>query len=62
MGNLLNSLSKELQLKLKDFKVSSITIEYNEVNTVSRYCLDSSYLFAIEMGLIELGYEINLLI
>lgn len=51
MTNLINTLSKELQNKLKDFKVSSVFIVYGEVNTVSEYDLDYSYILAIEKEL-----------
>jgi hypothetical protein len=57
--NLLNTLSIELQSKLNDFKVSSVTVEYNEVNTKSEYDLDMSFYTAIENELIGLGHNIE---
>tara|TARA_R110000782_G_scaffold255292_1_gene344050 strand:- start:345 stop:524 length:180 start_codon:yes stop_codon:yes gene_type:complete len=57
--NLLNTLSIELQSKLNDFKVSSVTVEYNEVNTRSEYDLDMSFYTAIENELTLLGHNIQ---
>jgi hypothetical protein len=59
MLNLLDTLSKELQAKLADFVVSSVTVEYNEVNVRSEYDMDSSYYEAIERELVELGHNIE---
>jgi len=59
MKNLLNTLSNELQSKLADFKVSSVSVEYNEVNTISQYDMDMSYHTAIEKELIALGHNIE---
>ena len=59
MTNLLNTLSSELQNKLNDFKVYSVTVEFNEVNTKSEYDLDNSYIVAIEKELIALGHNIE---
>lgn len=57
--NLLNTLSIELQSKLNDFKVLSVTVEYNEVNTRSEYDMDMSFYTAIENELIALGHNIE---
>jgi excinuclease UvrABC helicase subunit UvrB len=57
--NLLNTLSNELQAKLNDFNVSSVTVEYNEVSTRSEYDLDMSFYTAIENELIALGHNIE---
>lgn len=59
MLNLLDTLSKELQAKLADFVVSSVTVEYNEVNVRSEYDMDSSYYEAIERELVALGHNIE---
>ena len=59
MKNLLNTLSTELQAKLNDFKVTNVFVVYNEVNTVSEYDLDYSYITAIENELIALGHNIE---
>lgn len=59
MKNLLNTLSIELQAKLNDFKVTNVFVVYNEVNTVSEYDLDYSYITAIENELIALGHNIE---
>ena len=59
MTNLLSTLSKTLQAKLSDFGVSTVSVEYNEVNTVSNYDLDYSYITAIENELIAQGYSIE---
>ena len=59
MKNLLNTLSTELQAKLNDFKVTNVFVVYNEVNTVSEYDLDYSYINAIENELIALGHNIE---
>ena len=59
MTNLLSTLSTKLQSKLNDFGVTSVSVEYNEVNTVSNYDLDYSFISAIENELIQQGHEIN---
>jgi len=46
--NLLNRLSQGLQNKLSDYKVSNVFVEYGEVNVVSEYDLDYSFIEAIE--------------
>lgn len=48
MENLLKTLSKELQSKLADYNVSTIFIEHDELNIVSEYDLDQSFIAAIE--------------
>jgi ribosome-binding factor A len=57
MENLLNKLSARLQEKLKDYKVATVYIEFNEVNVTSGYCMDTSWYEAIERELGVLGYE-----
>jgi uridine kinase len=59
MKNLLNTLSQDLQNKLSDYKVSFICLDdYNELNTVSEYDMDSSYYSAIESELVVKGFEV----
>lgn len=59
MENLLNTLSLKLQTKLADFGTKQVFIDFNEVNTVSNYELDYSFIEAIEKELIALGHQIN---
>ena len=59
MENLLNILSLKLQNKLADFGTKQVFIEFGEVNTVSNYELDYSFIQAIEKELIALGHQIN---
>jgi 8-oxo-dGTP pyrophosphatase MutT (NUDIX family) len=49
--DVLGSLSQQLQDKLKDFKVTKVFIENGEVNVVSEYEIDGSYVTAIEKEL-----------
>ena len=55
MTNLLTTLSKELQSKLSDYKVSNVFIEHGEVNIFSEYDLDYSFVEAVERELQEQG-------
>lgn len=59
MTNLLTTLSKELQSKLSDYKVYNVFVEYGEVNTVSEYDLDYSFIEAIEKELQLQGISIE---
>jgi hypothetical protein len=59
MENLLNTLSLKLQTKLADFGTKKVFIDFNEVNTVSNYELDYSFIEAIKKELIALGHQIN---
>lgn len=59
MKNLLNTLSVELQEKLKDFNVISVYIECEEVNVRSEYDLDPSFIEAIEKELTAKKYVIE---
>jgi hypothetical protein len=52
MKNLINTLSADLQKKLLNYKVYSITIEENEVNVFSEYDLHFSFIEAIENELL----------
>ena len=59
MKNLLNTLSKELQNKLSDFKVSFVGLDdCNELNTRSEYDMDFSFYTAIEDELKLKGFEV----
>ena len=51
MENLLTTLSLSLQSKLADYKVSKVFIEYGELNVMSGYDLDYSFIEAIEKEL-----------
>jgi len=59
MENLINKLSEKLQLKLKDYNVSTVFIEFNELNVRSEFDMDISFYEAIESELKKLGYEID---
>mgnify|MGYP003655784852 CR=1 FL=1 len=59
MENLINKLSEKLQSKLKDYNVSIVFIEFNELNVRSEYDMDISFYEAIESELKKLGYEID---
>ena len=52
MTNLLTTLSEKLQEKLKDYNVKNIFFEYGEVNVISEYDLDFSFIQAIENELL----------
>ena len=49
--NLINKLSQNLQNKIEDYKILSITVEYGELNVKSEYTMDQSYYEAIEAEL-----------
>ena len=55
MKNLINTLSEDLQKKLSNFNVYSITIEENEVNVFSEYDLHYSFIEAIENELLTVN-------
>jgi len=57
--NLLNTLSIELQSKLKDFGVSIVMVEYNELNVRSDYDMHNSYYEAVAAELTALGHIIE---
>lgn len=59
MKNLLNTLSQELQNKLKDFKVSSVMYVDGDIHTVSKYDLHGSYIDAIKKELSPVNGEIK---
>ena len=59
MKNLITELSLKLQSQLRDYKVSTILIEDNELNVRSDYEIHSSYYEGIESELTAKGWEIN---
>jgi len=55
--NLFYLLSDTLKNKLSDFCVSSVFVEFGELNIRSKYDLDSSFCAAIENELIASGVD-----
>ena len=51
MKNLINTLSKNLQSKIADFKVEVVFVEEGELNVRSYYTMDASYYEAIRKEL-----------
>ncbi len=52
MTNLLFTLSEKLQKKLSDYLVYYISVDNGEVNVISEYDLDYSFIEAIEKELL----------